>query len=455
MSLQVVPESRRHERVVRPMHFTDLEAVAALEARTFTLPWSLAIFSGQLARETGICLVCEDDGRIIAYLIADMFVDVWHLMNLCVAQRGPPRARRLAPARGVLRDHRAQGPPRPHAGGPRLQRRRRSSCTAASGSSPPASAPGTTATTARTRSSCGRTGKGTRRERPSARWAAAGHGSARRPHPRRRDVLRRHQRGRRPRARGAVVDRLVPERAARAVRRRGAGGGLTPPHGAGQRGGRRGDERGRRRLGRPRRRRRDAGPRAHRRAPRRAGDGEVARLPARAAADPGQPPAGSHRRQLRPRRGGAVRVPGRQRRAHAARGRRGGRALPRRRQDHGRRGRRGVRQGRPAARARLPGRQGARRAGGARRPGLRPLPARRAQRPRLQLQRPQDGAALRPQGPRRGGDRGASRRHRRLVPGGHRPPARGEDDGRRRRRGAAQRRRRRRRGRQLRPAPRA
>ena len=68
------------------MHFTDLEAVAALEARTFTLPWSLAIFSGQLARETGICLVCEDDGRVVAYLIADMFVDVWHLMNLCVAE---------------------------------------------------------------------------------------------------------------------------------------------------------------------------------------------------------------------------------------------------------------------------------------------------------------------------------------------------------------------------------
>ena len=84
MSLQVVPDPPRHERVVRPMHFTDLEAVTALEARTFTLPWSLAVFSGQLARESGICLVCDDDGRIVAYLIADMFVDVWHLMNLCV-----------------------------------------------------------------------------------------------------------------------------------------------------------------------------------------------------------------------------------------------------------------------------------------------------------------------------------------------------------------------------------
>jgi len=86
MNLQAVPDPPHHGRAIRPMQFTDLESVAALEARTFTLPWSLAIFHGQLARESGICLVCEDDGRIIAYLIADMFVDVWHLMNLCVAE---------------------------------------------------------------------------------------------------------------------------------------------------------------------------------------------------------------------------------------------------------------------------------------------------------------------------------------------------------------------------------
>ena len=84
MSLQAVPDPAPPARVIRPMQFTDLEAVAALEARSFTLPWSLAIFSGQLARETGICLVCEVGGRLAAYLIADMFVDVWHLMNVCV-----------------------------------------------------------------------------------------------------------------------------------------------------------------------------------------------------------------------------------------------------------------------------------------------------------------------------------------------------------------------------------
>ena len=84
MSLEVVPDVPGCEHVIREMQFPDLETVSAIERRTFTLPWSPAIFSGQLARETGIALVCEAGGRIIAYLIADMFVDVWHLMNVAV-----------------------------------------------------------------------------------------------------------------------------------------------------------------------------------------------------------------------------------------------------------------------------------------------------------------------------------------------------------------------------------
>ena len=70
--------------IVRPMHFTDLESVVAIETQTFTLPWSLAVFGAQLNRVGGIALVCEIAGRTSAYLIADMFVDVWHLMNLAV-----------------------------------------------------------------------------------------------------------------------------------------------------------------------------------------------------------------------------------------------------------------------------------------------------------------------------------------------------------------------------------
>ena len=91
-ALREVPHVGPDKRVVRRMQFTDLEAVVAIERRTFTLPWSLAVFSGQLARESGIALVCEIDGRVAAYLIADMFVDVWHIMNVSVDE-GYRRAR--------------------------------------------------------------------------------------------------------------------------------------------------------------------------------------------------------------------------------------------------------------------------------------------------------------------------------------------------------------------------
>ena len=94
MTLQAVPDDRGEARLVRPMHFTDLEAVTALERRTFTLPWSLSIFSGQLARGTGIELVCEVGRRIVGYVVADMFVDVWHVMNIAVDE--PFRRRHIA-----------------------------------------------------------------------------------------------------------------------------------------------------------------------------------------------------------------------------------------------------------------------------------------------------------------------------------------------------------------------
>jgi ribosomal-protein-alanine N-acetyltransferase len=85
---------RVEERLIRPMLSTDLEAVFEIERRTYPMPWSLAVFSGQLARETGIGFVCELDHKIVAYLMADMFVDVWHLMNLAVDE--PFRRRHIA-----------------------------------------------------------------------------------------------------------------------------------------------------------------------------------------------------------------------------------------------------------------------------------------------------------------------------------------------------------------------
>ncbi|MEI6452040.1 MAG: ribosomal protein S18-alanine N-acetyltransferase [Actinomycetes bacterium] len=94
MTLKAVPDERGAERRVRPMQFTDLEAVAAIERRTFTMPWSPAIFTSQMARESGIVLVCEVGRRIVGYVVADMFVDVWHLMNIAVDE--PYRRRHIA-----------------------------------------------------------------------------------------------------------------------------------------------------------------------------------------------------------------------------------------------------------------------------------------------------------------------------------------------------------------------
>lgn len=75
------------------MKFTDLEAVVEIERRAYGRPWPMGLFCGQLASDTGICLICECGGRVAGYLIADTFIDVWHLMNLCVD--APYRRRHL------------------------------------------------------------------------------------------------------------------------------------------------------------------------------------------------------------------------------------------------------------------------------------------------------------------------------------------------------------------------
>ena len=88
----------------------------------------------------------------------------------------------------------------------------------------------------------------------------------------------------------------------------------------------------RRGLGRPRRRRHHARPGPHRRIAGRSGGGQSHRLSPPLAADPREPHPGAHRRQLRARRGGPVRLSRGQRRAHpAGRGRRGRRATASRR----------------------------------------------------------------------------------------------------------------------------
>jgi ribosomal-protein-alanine N-acetyltransferase len=86
--------SERDEFAVRRMQFTDLAAVEAVENRTYDQPWPIGLFSAEMANETAVCLVCQYAGQVVGYLVADMFIDVWHIMNVCVD--GPYRRRRVA-----------------------------------------------------------------------------------------------------------------------------------------------------------------------------------------------------------------------------------------------------------------------------------------------------------------------------------------------------------------------
>lgn len=79
---------------VRRMHFTDLAAVQAIENRTYEQPWPGGLFSAQMASDSAICLVCHCEGRVVGYFVAEMFIDVWHIMNVCVDE--PYRRRRVA-----------------------------------------------------------------------------------------------------------------------------------------------------------------------------------------------------------------------------------------------------------------------------------------------------------------------------------------------------------------------
>jgi [ribosomal protein S18]-alanine N-acetyltransferase len=71
-------------RVIREMQAVDLPNVYGLECRTFPRPWSVRLFAQELASDSSITLVCEVGGVLVGYLVADMFVDVWHLMNVAI-----------------------------------------------------------------------------------------------------------------------------------------------------------------------------------------------------------------------------------------------------------------------------------------------------------------------------------------------------------------------------------
>jgi ribosomal-protein-alanine N-acetyltransferase len=69
---------------IRPLAYSDLPAVIAIERRSFPAPWSLAMFVLELSKPSSVCLAMVEDGALIGYLVCSRYADVWHLMNVAI-----------------------------------------------------------------------------------------------------------------------------------------------------------------------------------------------------------------------------------------------------------------------------------------------------------------------------------------------------------------------------------
>lgn len=104
---------------IRPLNYSDLPQVLAIERRSFPTPWSLAMFVLELSRPSGVCLATTEVGevqsgggvegggrgraghqRLLGYLICSRYADDWHIMNIAV----DPTARRRGLATALLEE---------------------------------------------------------------------------------------------------------------------------------------------------------------------------------------------------------------------------------------------------------------------------------------------------------------------------------------------------------------
>jgi ribosomal-protein-alanine N-acetyltransferase len=66
------------------MRLGDLREIMEIENVSFPRPWSLNSFVTQLSNEDSFCLVAEEEGQVIGYLVATQYVEVWHLLDLAI-----------------------------------------------------------------------------------------------------------------------------------------------------------------------------------------------------------------------------------------------------------------------------------------------------------------------------------------------------------------------------------
>lgn len=70
----------------RPMHVSDLAAVAQIEARIFAFPWTVGNFSDSLAAGYDAWVFEEYGGAMLGYAMLMWLPDEVHLLNLSVDQ---------------------------------------------------------------------------------------------------------------------------------------------------------------------------------------------------------------------------------------------------------------------------------------------------------------------------------------------------------------------------------
>jgi ribosomal-protein-alanine N-acetyltransferase len=83
---------------IRPLGYSDLPQVIAIERRSFPTAWSLGMFVLELSKPSAVCLAAVRSEHLVGYLICARYADVWHLMNIAV----DPAARREGVATALL-----------------------------------------------------------------------------------------------------------------------------------------------------------------------------------------------------------------------------------------------------------------------------------------------------------------------------------------------------------------
>jgi ribosomal-protein-alanine N-acetyltransferase len=83
---------------IRPLAYSDLPRVLAIERRAFPTPWSLGMFVLELSKPSGICVAALGGPRLDGYLICARYDEAYHLMNIAV----DPDRRRRGIARALI-----------------------------------------------------------------------------------------------------------------------------------------------------------------------------------------------------------------------------------------------------------------------------------------------------------------------------------------------------------------